>query len=102
MRNQSKYPPLFPYLKHLQADFSFATITAPLSHKIGEAFCEGLKRVFKVFEIDKKIFKNLLLSLKVLLQSLDRETCINSAQIHFQKQEFGTYFIGVTTETNCQ
>ena len=34
----------FPFLKHLQAiDPSFATITKPLSNKIGGAFCDGLK-----------------------------------------------------------
>ena len=32
------------FLKHLQAiDPSFATITKPLSNKIVETFCEGLK-----------------------------------------------------------
>ena len=41
---QSEYPLIFTFLKHLQAiDPSIVTITKPLSNKIGEAFCEGLK-----------------------------------------------------------
>ena len=41
----------FPFLKHLQAvDPSFATIIKPLSNKIGETSCEGLKWMCKLFE----------------------------------------------------
>ena len=41
---KSEYPLTFPFLKYLQAiDPSFVTITKPLSNKICETFCEGLK-----------------------------------------------------------
>ena len=47
------YARIFPYLKHLKAiGHSFETITKPLNKKIGETLCEGLKSVFKHFEID--------------------------------------------------
>ena len=50
-------PPPCLYLKHLQAiDPSFVTITKPLSNKRGETFCEGLKLMWKLFEIMDKRF----------------------------------------------
>ena len=40
----SKFPSKFPYLKHLQTtEPSFVASTVPLSNKLGETFCEGLK-----------------------------------------------------------
>ena len=55
MKDQSEYFSTFPYLKHLQALVpSFITIIKPLSNKIAEIFCEGLKRMCKIFEIDGK------------------------------------------------
>ena len=46
---------MFPYLKHLQAiDSSVQTITKPLGNKIGDTFCEGLKLMRQLFEIDGK------------------------------------------------
>ena len=48
---------MFPYLKHLQAvEPSFVNITKTLSSKIGETFCEGLKLMCKLFEIDRENF----------------------------------------------
>ena len=45
--------PPFPYFKDLQAiDPSFVTIIKPLTNKIGETFCERLKWMCKLFEID--------------------------------------------------
>ena len=45
------YPLTFLFLKHLQTiDSSIVTITKPLSDKIGETICKGLKRVCKLFE----------------------------------------------------
>ena len=36
-------PPMFSYLKHLQAiDHPIITTTKPLRNKIGEPFCDGL------------------------------------------------------------
>ena len=41
----------FPFLKHLQViNPSFVTFTKPLSNKIIEKFCEGLKWMCKLFE----------------------------------------------------
>ena len=44
VQDQSKYPPMLPYLEHLQAtNPSYVTMTTPLSSKIGENFYEGMK-----------------------------------------------------------
>ena len=46
-------PSMFPYFRQLQAvDPLFVTITKPISFKIGQTFCEGLKWMYKLFEID--------------------------------------------------
>ena len=53
IQDYSEYPPTFHYLKHLHlTDPSFVTITKPLSNMTGETFCEELKRMCKLFEID--------------------------------------------------
>ena len=45
--------PPFSYMKHLQAiDPSFVTIIKPSTNTIGETFCEVLKRLCKLFEIN--------------------------------------------------
>ena len=50
---KANIPPKFPYLKHLQAiDPSFVTITKPLSNKILQTCCKGLKIMRKCLEID--------------------------------------------------
>ena len=60
---------LFEYLQAI--DSSFATITKPLSNKTRKTFCEGLKLVCNVFEINtQRDFQNLLFFLKVLLFSV--------------------------------
>ena len=42
---------MFIFLKYLQAiDNSLVTITKPLSNRIGETACEGLKQMCKPFE----------------------------------------------------
>ena len=47
------YALVFPYSKYLEAiSHSFETITKPLKYKIGEAFCEGFKSMFKLFRMD--------------------------------------------------
>ena len=63
-RLQRIYIPRFPYLKHWQAIHpSFATITKTFSNKTAETFCERLKWMEKLSEIDgQKIFKNLSFS----------------------------------------
>ena len=44
MQDQNEYPPLFPYLKHLEAiDPSFETIIKLSSNEIREKTCERLK-----------------------------------------------------------
>ena len=50
----------------LQAiDSSFATITKPLSNKTRKTFCEGLKLMCNVFEINtQRDFQNLLFFFK--------------------------------------
>ena len=48
MDDTDEYRPIFPYFKHLQAlDPSSATITKPLSYKIGETFYEGFHEGLK-------------------------------------------------------
>ena len=48
-----RIPPLFPYLKRLHAvDPSFVTITKLSSNEIREIFCDGLKLMCKLSEIN--------------------------------------------------
>ena len=48
-----RIPPPFPYLKRLHAvDPSFVTITKLSSNEIREIFCDGLKLMCKLSEIN--------------------------------------------------
>ena len=53
IRDWSKYPLTFPYLKDLQAmEPSFLAITKLISNKIRERFRKGLKQICKLCETD--------------------------------------------------
>ena len=48
-----RIPPPFPYLKYLiETDLSFVSTTILSSNEIREIFCEGLKWICKLFEIN--------------------------------------------------
>ena len=53
MQDYREDPPTFHYLKHFQVtNPSFVTITKPLSNITEKTFCEELKKMCKLFEID--------------------------------------------------
>ena len=97
-----------PCLKHSQAiDPSFVTITKPLSNKIEETFCEGLKWICKFFEIKgQKTFKNLVISRNpqnTLLKNLPPEKFVLILlSFIVDIGNFCPIFFWVIAETTCR
>ena len=74
----ARFEQLFP--KNFQANYpSFVTIIKPLNNKIGETFCEGLKLMCELFEIDgQKDFEKLTIFWKSSKQFIIELTQRNS------------------------